>query len=328
MRPPDSTPRPAFKIVQPPFGWTAPVLVLLTIAATFSASTIAQSVLPPQTAQERMHDSTQWAAVEQHLPNRLTSTPGELEQEGDILRARRFPEDAMDYYNFAFQNGGDAAILLDKLGLIALEMKDVPWARAYFRRVVQIDRKNADGWNNLGTVEYLTGRPAFAVADYERAVKLDKGRADFHCNLAAAYFAEADYASARKEMAAALRLDPLAFERPSDGSGAATQVFSFEDRGRLSIEMAKFYARSGAEEQMLHSLAMASEAGLDVRHEMRRSGTLARYTDDPRVLVLVHNAQALRGFREVGAGGPGAAGAVPPLAAMQPFEEPERVLPD
>ena len=134
--------------------------------------------------------------------------------------------------------------------------------------------------------------------------------------------------NARKEMAAALKLDPQAFERPSDGSGAATQVFSFEDRGRLSIEMAKFYARSGAEEQMLHSLAMASEAGLDVRHEMRRSGTLARYTDDPRVLVLVHNAQALRGFRGVGESGPQAAGAVPPLAAMQPFEEPERVLPD
>jgi tetratricopeptide (TPR) repeat protein len=274
-----------------------------------------------QIARERMHDTMQWGAIEQHLPNRLTSTPEVLEQEGDILRARRFPEDAMDYYNFAFQNGGDAATLLDKLGLIALEMRDVPWARAYFRRVVQIDRKNADGWDNLGTVEYLSGRPAFAVADYERAVKLDKSRPDFHCNLAAAYLAEDNYQSARKEMAAALRLDPEAFEHVSDGSSTATQVFSSEERGRLSLELAKLHARSGAEEPMFHSLAMASEAGVDLRHQMRRDGVLAHYANDPRVLVLEHNARALRGF-----GGDGA-GAAPPVASIQPLDE-EWVLSD
>jgi hypothetical protein len=58
--------------------------------------------------------------------------------------------------------------------------------------------------------------------------------------------------------------------------------------------MAKLYGRSGEEEQMLHSLAMSSEAGLDVRHEMRRDRSLARYVSDPRVAVLVHNAEALR----------------------------------
>jgi len=280
--------------------------------------------LTDQFQRQRMHDSVQWAAIEQHLPNRLTSSPDVLEQEGDILRARRFPEDAMDYYNFAFQNGGDAATLLDKLGLIALEMKDVPWARAYFKRVVQIDHKDADGWNNLGTVEYMSGRPAFAAADYERAVKLDKSRADFHCNLAAAYFAEDDYQSARKEMAAALRLDPQAFERVSEGSGKATQVFSSEEKGRLSIEMAKFYARSGAEEQMLRSLAMASEAGVDLRHEMRRDRMLALYANDPRVLVLMHNARALRGFGGDVGNGAETAGEVAPLASIQPLEEQEQ----
>jgi hypothetical protein len=54
------------------------------------------------------------------------------------------------------------------------------------------------------------------------------------------------------------------------------------------------YAQDGLEEQMLHSLAMASEAGLDVQREMRKDAVLAKYELDLRVVVLVHNAQALR----------------------------------
>jgi tetratricopeptide (TPR) repeat protein len=241
-----------------------------------------------------MHDSSEWASIEPHLPDRVSSTPGVLEQEGDILKARRFPKDANDYYNFALQNGGDAAMLLNKIGLTTLELKDVPEAQRYFKRVVKLDRKSADGWNNLGTVEYLNGRPAYAIADLERAVKLDRGRAVFHCNLAMAYLERDDTKHARKEIEATLKLDPLAFERAGNGSGAALLMLSSARRARFSFEMATLYARSGAEEPMLHSLAMASEAGLDLGQEMRRDKALARYAGDPRVVVLTHNAQALR----------------------------------
>jgi hypothetical protein len=115
----------------------------------------------------------------------------------------------------------------------------------------------------------------------------------FHCNLATAYFEKGDVRSARKEMATALKLDELAFERDGDGWGAASRVLSAEGRGRFSLEMAKLYARGGAAEQMLHALAVASEAGLDLRREMRRDAALVRYAGDPRVAVLMHNAQAL-----------------------------------
>jgi hypothetical protein len=56
-------------------------------------------------------------------------------------------------------------------------------------------------------------------------------------------------------------------------------------------------ARSGLEDQMLHSLAMASEAGMDVQREMRKDPALAKFEMDPRVVVLVHNAQELRAGR-------------------------------
>jgi len=273
------------------------------LAFGVTSGTVAQvsgvTEVQQQIATQRMHDSVQWAAIEQHLPNRLTSAPDVLEREGDILRARRFPEDANDYYNFALQNGGDAENLLDKIGLTALEMKDVPWAEAYFRRVVRIDRRNADGWNNLGTVELLNGRIAFAIADYERAVKLEKGRVVFHCNLATAYFAKGDTRDARTEMSAALKLDPLAFESDGDGWGAATHVLSAQGRGRFSLEMAKLYARGGAVEQMLHALAIASEAGLDLPREMHKDASLARYAGDPRISVMLHNTEALRATGKV-----------------------------
>jgi len=321
MCPPDSTSGFAFSVPLSPARLGALALVITITAMSFPAPAIAQNSFSTETARERMHDSAQWAAIEQQLPDRVTSTPEELERQGDILRARRFPEDANDYYNFALQNGGDSAMLLDKIGLTALEMKDVPWARAYFKRVVQLNRKSADGWNNLGTVEYLNGRAAFAIADYERAVKLDKGRAVFHCNLATAYFGRGDTRDARKEIVAALKLDPQIFEREDDAAGVATHVLSAEDRARFSFEMAKLYARSGTEEEMMHSLAMSSEAGLDVRREMRRDRALVRYASDPRVVVLAHNAQALRVARGADVKATGAGTAAPPLAAMIPLEE-------
>ena len=61
---------------------------------------------------------------------------------------------------------------------------------------------------------------------------------------------------------------------------------------------------------MLHSLSMASEAGVDVIAEMSKDKELAEYKDDPRVLLLVQNAKALKAGQErAGRGGNGASGA-------------------
>jgi tetratricopeptide (TPR) repeat protein len=296
-------------------GWRVSGLVLMIVAVFVPIRTIAQSSFLSPSVRESMHDTANWPAIEQHLPSRVSSPPEVLEQQGDVLRARRFPLDANDYYNFALQNGGDPAVLMDKIGLTVLDMKEVEWARSYFRRVVEIDPRSADGWSNLGTVEYLSRRVAFAIADYEHAVKLDKGRAVFHCNLATIYFARGNMRDARREIAAALKLDPMAFDRESDEAGAAVHLLSSEGRGEFAFEMAKIYARSGAEGLMLHSLAMSSEAGFDVRHEMRRDAVLSRYASDPRVIVLVHNAEALRGVDERGGKAAKAVRGVPPLEA-------------
>jgi tetratricopeptide (TPR) repeat protein len=268
-------------------------LLGLLAGAWLSPQIIAQNLPSPSSPRERMHESEQWAQIQQHLPDPATATPEVLEQQADILRARRFPDDATDFYKSALARGGNAPSLLNKLGLTELEMRDLHLARAYFKRAVKISRTAADAWNNLGAVEFLDGATGNAVSDYKRAIKLDKHQAIFHANLATAYFQTKDYDGARREMATALKLDPGVFDQQGTG-GITAHVLSSQDRARFSFEMAKLYAQSGLEEQMLHSLATASESGMDVQHEMRHDAVLGKFATDPRVLVLVHNAQLMR----------------------------------
>ena len=213
----------------------APVLLCFCIMAWFSPTTIAQDRMR---LRERMHQSEQWAQIEPHLPDPATAPAQTLEMQADILRARRFPEDAMDYYRYAIARGGNQPNLLNKLGLAELEMSNIQLARVYFQKAVKLNRKNADAWNNLGASEFLDGKQVAALSDYKKAVKLDKRKAVFHANLANAYFENKDYRGARREIAAALELDPQVFEQQGTG-GVAAHVLSSHDLARFSFEMAE-----------------------------------------------------------------------------------------
>ena len=277
---------------------------------------VAQTAPALITPRDRSHESEQWKVIEPHLPNPSTASEEVLETQADILRARRFPEDALDFYNYALAKGGNAARLLNKQGLAELEMRNVALARAMFQHSVKLNKKNAEAWNNLGAAEYMNGSPKAALVDYKKAVKLDKAQAVFHANLATTYFESKEYDSARREIGIAMKLDPQIFERRNGDGGIAAHVLSSEDRARFSYEMAKMYARNGLEEEMLHSLAMASEAGMDIQREMRKDQVLAKLADDPRIVTLVHNAAALRASR---ASGGAAASPLPP--APKPIAE-------
>ena len=261
--------------------------------------------------QNPTHDDPQWTTIQTHLPDPLTASAAKLEVAADVLRARRFPADALEYYNYALQRGGDQALLLNKMGVTELELQNMMAARAYFTRAVKVKKKNADGWNNLGAVEYLQRRYRNAVSDYDRAIKINKKESSFHSNLGTAYFDMKQFESARKEFEIALKLDPEMFERRRMAAGVTAHLLSPEDHARFCYEMARLYAKNGDEANMLHSLQMASEGGFDVATEMGRDSSLASYRKDPRVLIILQNARALRAGRTTAV----AAGAVPPLPA-------------
>jgi tetratricopeptide (TPR) repeat protein len=257
------------------------------------------------------HQDPQWENVRLHLPDPATATEEQLETVADVLRARRFPEDALDYYLYALRRGGNSVMLMNKIGVTQLELRHTAAARVYFQRAIQLQKKDPVAWNNLGAVEYMDGRFATAISNYSRAIKLNKTSAIYHSNLATALFEEKRYKDARTQYKIALQLDPDMAHH--DGSGGLTaHMLSPEDHARYCFEMARLYAELGDETNMLRYLTMASEGGFDVLGEMRSDAKLDRYRKDTRVLLLVQNAKALRSGRASIGDSP------PPLPPVQP----------
>jgi tetratricopeptide (TPR) repeat protein len=257
-----------------------------------------QRLASVDTARELEHQSPEWANIEKHLPNPTTASAKDLETQADILRARRFPKAALDYYGYALQRGADPAQTYKKIGMTHLEMREVELARVYFKKVVKTNKKDSEGWNDLGAVEYLDKNFAAAVGDYKHAVKLEPKSAVYHSNLGVAYFDKKDYKNSSAELQTALALDPSIFTRSSGSAGVSAHVLSAQDRARFCMEMAKSYARQGNIGEMLHSLSVASEAGIDLLPEMAKDKTLAEYVNDPRVVLIAHNAAAMRAGKE------------------------------
>jgi tetratricopeptide (TPR) repeat protein len=266
-------------------------LTCALLAVTPRANAQAQAV----SAQERaaFHQDPQWAMIAPHLPDPQTAAPAKLELTGDVLRARRFPEDALDYYGYAIARGGPVSELLNKMGIVRLELRQNALAHELFQQSVRAHKKDASGWNNLGVTEYLDQRYKNAISDYRRAAKLDKTSATFHTNLGMAYFENKDMESARQQFSEALLLDPHAFDR-RDSGGITAQIVGTQNYSQLCFEMAKLYARNKNDVATLLWLSKATEAGYDTKYEMSRDSALQAYTRDPRVLLMLKNAEQMR----------------------------------
>lgn len=287
----------------------SPLLLLLVSLSSEPYALRAQDHnVTAQLARIERHQSPDWLTIEPHLPDPATASAARLELTGDVLRARRFPEDAVEFYLAALKRGGQEAALMNKLGIAELELRNVPIARAYFQRVVLLERKNARAWNNLGAVEYSDGRLRSAISDYGHAIKLNPEEATYHSNRGTAYFEAKNFERARREFDVAFRLDPQLMDHTGT-AGLEVHMLSPSDHARYLFELARLYAHRGDEIQMLHYLQMSSEGGFDVEREMGSDDVLARYRKDVRVLTLVRNAKALRS----GSASVKAPGGLPPL---------------
>lgn len=285
------------------------VLAPLVVYAAESTAVSPQQQAPLTSADERaaLHNSPDWALIAPHLPDPNTATAAELETAGDVLRARRFPEDALDYYGYAMRRGGDVDTLLNKMGIIRLELRQNDLAHAMFLRTVRAHKNNATGWNNLGVTDYAMQDYRGAIYAYKRAVKLNKNSAVFHSNLGLAYFEKGDSDDARREFARALQLDPSIMSG-SDNGGTTAHVLGSHNYSGMCLELAKLFAREHNADRMLYWLAKGGDAGLDVREAIRQDSALSNYAKDPRVLLLIENERQLHG-RSVAAAKPPSLGA-------------------
>jgi len=247
----------------------------------------------PAVARALRHATAEWDMIAPHLPDPATATPDKLAQAADVLRARRYQEDALDYYRYALQRGGDESKLQNDVGVTLLELNRPIEARIAFKRAVQVKPKYAQGWNNLGAAEYVAGNPKAALVDYLRAVKFNKKEAVFHANLGTAYFELKDYESARSQFEKAMQLDNGVFQ--SGGwAGVEAHVLSTSDHGRFCFEMAKMAARQHNDDEVVRWLARSSEAGFEVKEQMVGDKDFDAYRKDPRVLMALKNAKAMR----------------------------------
>lgn len=266
--------------------------ILATLLLLVCANGFAQKPLSHEEARALDHENPVWQSVRAHLPDPASATAARLESAADILRARRFLEDAMDYYGFALQRGGEPVHLLNKMGVTQMELRNMVLARAHFERAVKINKKSPEGWNNLGVIEYLSGRYDRAIGNYKRASKLDKTSATYHSNMGTALFEKKDFEHARKEYDIALKLDPEMLQHHGT-LGVTTRMLSPEDHARYCFELARLYAQRGDEAKMLHYLTTASESGFDIMKEMNSDSVFAQYRKDPRILVIVKNGKDL-----------------------------------
>ncbi len=259
-----------------------------------------------------LHRSSDWDVIAPHLPEPKTATAAQLETAGDVLRARRFPEDALDYYGYAMARGGNVSELLNKMGVVRLELRQTDLARQMFLRTVKVEKKNSAAWNNLGVTEYSAHNFRAAISDYQRAAKLDKRSAVFHSNLGMAYFESKDMESARTQFAMAIKLDPSILQGERDGSGSTAHVLGTTNYGELSFQMAELYAREKKPVMMKLWLSKAAEAGFNVRGEMKSCAALLPYVHDPEIVQMLSNAAQLRDKRLA------QNVAIPSLGAAQP----------
>lgn len=258
------------------------------------------------------HQNPEWLLMLPHLPDPATGTPASLETAADIMRARRMPEDALEYYQFALSRGGDPATLSNRIGVTLLELRHPELARVAFRRALQTRPKDAQTWNNLGATEYVSGSYHAAITYYLKAIKLDKKAAVYHSNLGTAYFEVKDVESARSQYIKALKLDANIFQR-GDWGGIQAHVMSPSDRGQFCLEMARLAVRQHDDASAMRWLGKAVEAGYDVRGTISADKDFEPYRKDVRIAMLIRNAKAMKSGQLASAAGP-----VPPLSAEQP----------
>lgn len=261
----------------------------LLLAIPLSAAPLVQAqTARTSSAASDPHSTGEWALIAPHLPDPVTSSPERLETAADVLRARRFPADAITFYKAAAINGGNRSRLLKKEGVVYLEMQEGLLARLCFQQSIRLNKKDAEAWNNLGAADFMLGNPRASISEYRRALKYNKNSAVYHSNLALAYFETQDGSSARKELARAFALDPDIMQH-SDNGGYNLQVLASAHYAEICFELARVYAAQGDTDTAITWLTKALERGFDVRSGLRSDPVLQPYLHDTRVKLLLAN---------------------------------------
>lgn len=218
------------------------------------------------------------------VPN-LNDSAQQLEEQGDQLRLQKRYLDAIDFYSAAIAKQ-PTALLWNKTGMAYLLLQRPEDATKSFAHAVKLDKRGAEGYNNLGYMQYRNQKYGKAIRYYQKALSLRPDDAVFHYNMASAYFAMHDYRHAAKEFRAAYTLDPDIFQRVSK-IGVMAQSSSPEDRAAFSFMVAKLYAQAGDVDHSLEYLRKAMEEGYKNIKQVYTDSEFATLREDKRFTELM-----------------------------------------
>ena len=206
-----------------------------------------------------------------------------LETRGDIYMARKMYREAIDMYR---QGPANSPILVNKIGIAFHQLLQLDLAKKNYERAIKLDPKYAEAINNLGTIFYAQKSYRRAVGYYKRAQRYSAPSASIYSNLGAAYFGRKEYKQASECYEKALKLDPDVFEHHS-GFGTLMQERTVEERAMFHLYLAKFYARSGANDRALIYLRKALEEGVKDRQKIPTMPEFALLKTDPAFKQLI-----------------------------------------
>lgn len=228
--------------------------------------------------------STPFQQPSPQKPNPAASA-AELESQGDALRRQKGYEEAGQFYEAAIAKNSRRAALLNKLGIVDLQLHQLGAARRHLEQAIKLDSQYAEAHNNLGVAFYLDHNYKKAIREFEKALKLDETSASFHSNLGNAWFSRKNADKAMAEYRRAIELDPDVLVRSATG-GMSAQVLSPEDRGYYSFLLAKMYAKSGDVERCLECLRKAKEAGFKRLGDVYKDADFVLVRTDSRFAEL------------------------------------------
>jgi tetratricopeptide (TPR) repeat protein len=210
----------------------------------------------------------------------------DLEEQGDLLRGQKRYLDSLDFYNAAMAKQ-PTATLWNKEGMSYLMLQRYEEASKCFDRAIKANRKDPDGYNNRGFMEFRWKQNyGKALKYYRKALALRPDDAVLHYNMGSAYFAQKDVVHSAQEYRAAYNLDPNIFERVSK-IGVMAQSGSPENRAAFSFMVAKMFAQAGDVDRSLEYLRKAMEEGYKDIKKVYTESEFAALREDKRFSELM-----------------------------------------
>jgi len=213
-------------------------------------------------------------------------TAAELESKGDVLRAEKDYEGAIQFFQAALRRDRKNAVLYNKLGLAELQTGDRRSARSYFEKATKLNPKYAEAINNVGAADYLQKNYGRAARYFKKALALQESNASYHANLGAAWFAQNKLDQAIAEYTRAVELDPDVF-RNQAMAGISAQIASPEERAKYQYMLAKIYAQRGDVDRCLECLKKAKEEGYRNLGNVYKDKEFATLWQDVRLGAII-----------------------------------------